>query len=526
MSQFLSLTKVLLLHTFTFNKNSKKDFKKTAGVLTSLILIGIIFGIISAFYNYILYNVFEVSNNLKYYLPMVYILSTVLILITGITKVSSTLFGAKDYELLESMPLKHSSIILSKVFVLYIYELVFSIFILLPAIIISSIYHYNTTVLIFGILSMFFLPTFPLLIGAILGLPLSVLFKSKYGSIITTILYVIFIIILMFFVYAKSNDVAKGQMYSNIVLNINKYYFISDFFTKGLNGSILYISLYILSHILFVMIFLLLTMFSYKKINCNLLGKNFKTNYVSKKLDNSSIGIAIIKKDLKTLFSNNGYLLNSLVGGIVSILMVVIMYISFTQVPIAEEELNEIMKVMVPYMAILICFGIGMAPLSNSNISIEGGSFWIIKTAPIKPIVVVKYKVLLSILINIPFSIISSVLSSILFKADLISAIFIVLVPLLFIIFISVLGMNIQLSHPKLNYKNIQEVYKNSFSVVILMLLGFLVEIAMVGLVILFGIYVNLYIAYVVIILLLIMLITLLSIYLYKTCDRKYRNFN
>ncbi|MGM9971130.1 MAG: hypothetical protein ACI35W_01825 [Anaeroplasmataceae bacterium] len=522
MSEFGILTRAQLTEIFSLNTKSKKEKKKAAGLAGMILGISALALFISIVYNWLIFMTLEVTNSLEYYLPLVFILTTLIILVTGIIKIKASLFGNKDYNLLESLPVKHSSIIASKIFVIYLYELLFSVAFIAPAIVLMLIHQFDITILLFGLLGTILLPTFPILIGGLLGIPMAFLFdKTKYGSIISFILYIIYIVLLMLFIYGKSTDEGKALMYSNMVLSVNKFYFISNWFTKGLQGDYLSIALFTIVHIAFITIFIVLCSLFYKKINSRILNRSIKTNYVSKKLESSSIGKAIIKKEISKVFSSTNYLVNSMLGGIMSIIMIVIMYFSFKG-PMGKN-FEAFLPKLYPFMIIMICFGIGMSPVSNSNISIEGESFWILKTAPIREISIIKYKTITPILLLAPFSIISSIISIILFKCNIVGSIAMVIIPLLYLVTISVLGMVIQLSYPKLHFKNELEVIKQSASVVITMFVGMGIEVVMALITVFVGLFVNMYLAYLVTAIFLLALSIGFIIYLNKIGPRKYR---
>jgi len=95
------LTKNNLRGSFNQNRNASKRKKQSS----SLLVLGIVFLLLSAFYNFSIVLAFQQMDMLNQYLPMVIGLSALLTFVFTLFKYESTIFGTKDYELLESMPI-------------------------------------------------------------------------------------------------------------------------------------------------------------------------------------------------------------------------------------------------------------------------------------------------------------------------------------------------------------------------------------------------------------------------------------
>lgn len=519
MSNFSTLLKVQFLEIFNSNNQKKKNTKKTVGMASAIVGLIVLCLFISVCYNYLIFDTYRQIGMISSYLPLVFILTSLVIVVTGLIKVKATLFGNKDYNMLESMPIKHSTIIACKIFVIYLYELVFSIAFIGPAIVIANVYEFNAQNLVFSIIAMILLPIFPILIGGIIGLPMAFLFdKTKYGSYIALVLYVVYIVALMYFIYGKSDVADKANMYNAIVNNVNKFYFISKWYTKALEGNALPMLYFGVSHIAFLIIFIVLASLSYKPINNNIMSKNVRVEYVSKKLESSSVGKALLKNEFKRMTSSTNILLNTLLGGIMSILMLIIMYFSFKE-PMGEY-FDEFKTVLYPFMIILICFGLGVSPISATNISLEGESFWIIKSAPISEDTIIKYKLLPAIIIALPFSLIASIISIIIFGIGVVGSIATVVIPILYIILMCMIGTFAQLHFPKMHWSNELDVIKRAKSVVVTMFISFGVDIVMAGVIVGLGLFVNMYLAFSVLALLLLIGIGFFYYYINKNGRR------
>ena len=114
------------------------------------------------------------------------------------------------------------------------------------------------------------------------------------------------------------------------------------------------------------------------------------------------------------------------------------------------------------FAAFAIIFGVGIQTPAALSISIEGNGFWITKSLPIDYKKYLFVKVLLSSLVLGVCSIIASTIMVCLIDFDFISIITVYVLPLLFIVFASELGLIIDLKHYKFDWKNEMDCVKHS----------------------------------------------------------------
>ena len=97
-------------------------------------------------------------------------------------------------------------------------------------------------------------------------------------------------------------------------------------------------------------------------------------------------------------------------------------------------------------------------------ISLEGKSFNILKSLPLKPYKIVKSKVLTAILIMLPCILVGDMIIFIRFNFDLLSIFLILLASILFPLTAETMGIIINLKYPRMDAKNDTEVVKQSIS--------------------------------------------------------------
>ena len=115
----------------------------------------------------------------------------------------------------------------------------------------------------------------------------------------------------------------------------------------------------------------------------------------------------------------------------------------------------------------------------------EGKCFWITKSLPIDYQVYAKVKILASVIIQGICSVISSIVLIVFFKPNITQSFGMVLIPLIYIVIYSNIGLLINQFFYKLNWTNEQQVVKNSSAVLLSMLAGFILTILVGGIIIL-----------------------------------------
>ena len=231
---------------------------------------------------------------------------------------------------------------------------------------------------------------------------------------------------------------------------------------------------------------------------------------------------SLLKIEFKKYFSSKGYLMNTIVGGILCIVMVGVML--STLLTNEDPEFVAIIKDIVPYLSLMIMWCIGISTPAASAISIEGKSFLIIKTLPIDYKKYLKCKLLLSEIILAPFVLVASIILAVLSNISIEGLITIFVMPQLYLLSLNYISLVINSRFYKLTWSNEMEVVKNSKSVVFVMLIDFAYTIIMCILLIVGGVLFNLWVGAIVSIVFEIIMTLVARNTLYKKCPQRIAN--
>lgn len=482
MSKFFLITKISLLQSINFHNNSKFKSERRKKTLKGLI-IGIII-IYILFYVYFIANSlmpsFVLINKPLYLLALLFSICSLYIFFANLFKIKNILFDFKDYDLLMSLPIKRSMIIISKMVSLYITNLLCTLIIMIPGYIAYIRYASLPNHFLFFLL-LLAIPIVPILASSVFGIIVSWLtsfFKNKkIGS------YIVYlsIIILVFFGMYKINGLDEMAIVNNsinIVDNFNKYYILTNIFITLLEGfNLISLFAFIIIPLGLFVLFIIFINKGYLVLREKLLKQNVKSDYILKRYTINRPLISLYKKEIKRYISSPLYVINTSFGCIIVILLIMSILIFNDNVISRFEKitnLNEIIKNNIFMILSLICV---VSSTTNSSISLEGKSLWIMKMLPVSTNNIFISKIMVNLTILIPTIIIASTFFGIYLHLPFIEFLFLFLIMLAYSLFASINGIIINLIFPKLDYDSEIRVIKQSMSVFISILVGVIVVV-------------------------------------------------
>ena len=435
---------------------------------------------------YLVYSIFQICfdvsdililyNMMDLMLLIGFVGATLFCLFTTLYKASSYLFSAKDFDMLASLPIRESSILFSKIFMLLMSNYLFSApIILIPSIVYGIKMQENIIYYISLILLFICIPLIPLVISSVISFLLGkISSKMRYKNIIL-IAGSIILIIGYFAIIMKMQDISASLIENSKSINdvINIIYFPSKYFVDGLiYGNFIDIIKFIFISLLIFAIFINLFSKQFKVINSQM-NETYKVkSYKQGELKSTGILKTLIKKELQRYFSSYMYVLNSSIGMIILIILAVGIVVFGAEQISTLLELNLDLSYIKIQILGLISFCVVTSCTTYCSISLEGKNLWILKSSPINEIDIFKGKIGMNLLITIPISIISFLLISMKMQFEIsfiaMGLLFVISVCLL----ISVLGLLLNLIYPNVNWKNEVTVIKRSISIMLVMLIS------------------------------------------------------
>ena len=476
MKKLVSLIKATMTDNMNLFRIRNKDKNKSSNKIMVVFLVIFFFFYIWSFANTIMEQLIETHT--EYVLLTLFVtITTILTLVEGIYKSGSLLFNCKDDDLLLSLPIKKSTVLFIRVFKFYIFELMYNSLFLIPAMVV-----YVTNVKVEGtfylssILALLLLPIIPIVISCIIGGIIShTSSKFKFKNFAQIALTMIFLVFLFYLSFNLEGMISKlGENAGNINDTITKIYYPAAAYIKlATNFNILDLLLFVFIHLAIFTVSIVIFSNIYFKINSKIkVVKKYKTTgkYIIKK---NSPMIALIKKELKKFLSTPVFVINSAFGLVLFVGACIIIALKFDSIPsiLAENEIEitvEQIKTYIPALIFaLICFASLMSSITSSMISLEGKSFNILKSLPIKPITIIMAKVLTSIIIMLPFILVGDLIFIVRFRLSLWQTLMILIASVVLPLVSEVFGIIVNIKHPKMDAENDTEVVKQSTSTMV-----------------------------------------------------------
>ncbi|MBR3133209.1 MAG: hypothetical protein IKG42_03980 [Clostridia bacterium] len=536
MKKYISLIKASMtegMNLFRISTKNKNTFTKFfLPIFLVLMLMGTVY-----FYSDLLMK--ELSKvNMEFVLITLFIIFTsIMTLVEGIYKSGNLLFNCKDDNLLLSLPIRRGTVLLIRVFKFYIFELLYNSVFLLPAMIVYAQYTKPSFIYyIVSLVGLLVFPIIPILVASILGTFITfVASKFKGKNFVQTIITVIFLLVILYFSYNLQNfinDIAQNASSINDLIT-KLYYPAGAFVELILKFNIIKLLEFILVNmVLFVLTILLMSKLYF---NINSSSKSIKISKIKKdyKIKTSTPMGALIKKEFSRFINSPVFVTNAGFGLVLFILGTVLLAVkfdSFADMIIQKEstmDLDYIKSCMPVLLFGFICFTSFMTSITSSMISLEGKSFSILKSLPIKPYTIIESKVLTAVIVMIPCILLGDIIVFIRFQFDLFSIILTLLISILLPLIAETLGIIVNLKYPRMDAKNDTEVVKQSMSSSISVFIG--MAIIGITIVLLYNAlkanisnntimlaFLNIY----------TIIYLVLVLFLHKTCEKSFDNIN
>jgi ABC-2 type transport system permease protein len=399
------------------------------------------------------------------------VMITFLILVIYVSMKVTAKPKTNDTDLLLSLPIKKSTVALSKVLSRYLFDFLVAFLLLVPYITFYLIYEGFSLPILFGGLSVVILiPLLSVGLNYILDFVVTHLFnKTKYSLILkSAFAFIIFAFSMVFFVIAMPSfstlDPAQVDTF------IRKFgplsWFLNFILTQNFVSLLSILAITVLPFMLGVALY------------TKNLGKTFAT-YQTKQtelvfLNSKGVLNSLIKKELRAYFYTPIYVLNTIIGPVFMIGFTVFIAIK------GASGLSQMLGATVPQemlfamLTLAFCFFMAVTLISPSAISLEGKQLWILKSTPSSEHKILFSKAFPNIILTVPVIIISAIVLSITLKFNLLQAVLFAVIPSLMALSISFGGLLINLLFPKLDWVEETQVVKQSLSIGVAMLAAFM----------------------------------------------------
>lgn len=389
------------------------------------------------------------------------------------------IYEAKDNDMLLSMPVKPSYILLSRMILLIIYDFLFTSLIQLPALVAYTVFAgFDALVfvrfLFFYIAGMLLSLSFTLLLAWLISA-----LTSRFN--IKKVLYIVFF--LAFFAgymlfYMNMQSIISGITDNIAAVGEALKKYSGPFYLggAGVSGNWLYWVLFLLICVgVFVAAYALLSK-SFIKIATSHLSVK-KAVYREKALKSSSAGLALYKKEFKRLFTLPAYFINAGLGAILALILPIIVAFNVSNLSEVFSGFTAGSPAELAGMIIAVstCFCCSMTSPTACCVSLEGKSFPLLYSFPVSGKTICYSKLLYNITLGCVPCLISLTAAIIIAKVPLTLAPFVLLLPLAVQVFAAYLGLIANLKRPNFEWTSVIIPIKQDLPMMVAVLGGMLI---------------------------------------------------
>ncbi len=445
--------------------------KASKGIYGGVVLFALLIGGISFFYSLMIGSGLKLYDSIGILPSLMMAVTCMVILLTTTFQIKGTIFGFKDYDMVMSLPLSTAGIVASRIIILYAVNIVFVAVIMLPMMFAYGILtNPNPLFYLYGIAALIFLPLVPIILASFIGTLIAYI-ASRFRF--SNLLNIIFTMgILVAFIGSSFTVRDDGQALVNMgkamTDQVNSLYPLAALYAETvveyrLSSFLLFAGISILAFVLYV----LLVKAVFKKINTSLMTGSYRRKFKLGRLKTSSPFMALYKKEVKRYFASSVYVVNTAFG----VVLLTVGAIALLFIDVSKYLISVPAEVLMAGVPVLIGFCVCMTSTTMVSISLEGKSFWILKTLPLTPGTVFAAKIAVNLTILSPVLLDVLIIGAVLGLAPL-TVLLILIMTLATAFFVALYGMVINLLMPNFNWNNETVVVKQSAASMIVIFSG------------------------------------------------------
>jgi ABC-2 type transport system permease protein len=483
MNELLALLKVQVLAFFDINtafhtkdKSARRKRLLLSGVvLVSMAMImGMSFG-----YSFMLADALKKAGmgELLEYVPGLMMASACLAtFFTTIYKTHGVLVGFRDYDQIMSLPVPVRTVIASRIILLYLMNLFFTLIIMLPA---GIVYGMKGSPLpafyLLFPLTLFVVPLLPIVGAAVLGIVIS-LVSSRFRhrntvNLITSFALTLGIILLS---TGAGQVTADFQTVSAAVADaIGHAYPPALWYLGGVcRGDMGSLGLFLgVSAAVFG---LLVWGFSriFQPLHSRLTAHYRTADFRVRSLKTGTPFRALYRKELTRYGASPLYVMNTAIGAALGILFCFGMAFFGQEKLAAFLELPGSLAMMRTFAPLIVAGFMALTCTTASSISLEGKNLWIMKSIPVEPFTLLMSKLAVNLTIQLPAVLLCGLALAYALKPSPFELLQLFLMPAFYSLFIAAAGLMINLKAPNFSWTSETVVIKQSMAVFLALAVG------------------------------------------------------
>jgi len=404
-------------------------------------------------------------------------LASLFIFFLSVFKAGNVIFERHGYDILCSLPLSQSAIVVSRFLRMYVENLLLAAVVVLPGMTVYGILlKPGVSFWLLGSLALLVVPFVPLVAATLLGAVIVAIASRMRNSSLVSSFMMIGLVLGVMLGTSKLTEM-EGNItpemlleFSDIVSGLlEKLYPPAVWLgTAVTEGNVFWFLLCAVGTFLIFVLAMGLVSVRFHKICQGLFGTSAKHNYEMQKLRATSAVMSLCKREFKRYLGSSIYVSNTIVGPIMGVLLAGAILFVDTEVLLTEIKAVipleiDLMRIAPFMVAMVFC----MMTTSSVSVSMEGKNWWIVKSLPLTTKEILDAKILMNVLLILPFYVVAEVLLMIGLRPNLGEALFMLAAPAIMIVFACVWGITANLMLPNMNWESEVTIVKQSASALV-----------------------------------------------------------
>lgn len=409
-----------------------------------------------------------------------------LALVTGVVTLMLTMFRASpvifdlhSYEQLIALPLRPTAIVISRFLRMYLSNAAMALMVLLPGTIVAGIMlHPGALYCAMMLLGALVLPLIPMTIATLLGaLVYAISARMRRRSLAVIVLTLLMTLLLiaggmLLSTVEEMDDAQVLGLITSLGNRIGGVYPPALWFGRCVTGGSIpgFLTLAAGSLAFFALAAGEIGA-NFHRICAALSARATRGHYAMSAQRQSTAFAALYRRELRRYAASPVYVMNTLIGSLMVVLLGVGALIAVGRVPLLRGMIRGMgLEPLLPFVP---AFMFVIAPSTSCTISLEGRQWWQIKCLPVSDGEILNAKLALYLTITLPCWAIGCGLLAVALRPSGLDGMWLLLLPLMYLLFSGALGMRMNLAIPSFNWENENQPVKQSRSVGFTMLAGF-----------------------------------------------------
>ncbi len=411
------------------------------------------------------------------YMTLISLIALAVSVFVSVFSAIESVYGAKDNDMLLSMPIPPSRILLARLLGIYLLALLSSLLVLIPATI-ALFMHARLSLagVLLSCLLPFVLPLFSLALACLLGYLIALVTKKTGASRLFTVLFSLAFLALYFYVYSQAYGILQSILtHPDSIGHVMKTVLFPFYcFGRAYEGDLLLALVFVLIASAVMALIYALMARTFLRLSTANRGARRRTA-VQKKSKQRSVRGTLLHKEWKHFLGSVPYMLNCALGTVLVVPIAVLALIYGENLRGLLPLLYEGAEQIVPLLAAAaVCFVSCINSLTAPSVSLEGKQMWLLRVLPVSARQVLLAKLDLHLLVTLPPVLLLSLVLPLALGLDAICFLLIPLASLAFTCYYAQIGLLFSLLLPNLSWTSETVVIKQSVSVLLTILSGYM----------------------------------------------------